>query len=105
MTVQAHFCKIESRVQGGMQFGALVQVVFWGAVWGAGDCAAPAWVHFCEIDERENAVWGGGAGLCFGVLFGVLFELLVTVRRGLFARLMLLGVLFAGASASALLRD
>ena len=34
VTARAHFCKIDGRVQGGMQFGVLVQVVFWGGVWG-----------------------------------------------------------------------
>ena len=34
-----HFCEIDGRVQGGMHFGVLVQVVFWDAVYGAGDGA------------------------------------------------------------------
>ena len=32
MTVRAHFCKIDGGVQGGMQLGVLVQVVFWGCL-------------------------------------------------------------------------
>ena len=43
MAVWARFCKMAGRVQGGMQFGMLAQVVFWDAVWGvvsgAGDGA------------------------------------------------------------------
>ena len=31
VTAQAHFCEIDGR----MQFGALMQVLFWGAVWSA----------------------------------------------------------------------
>ena len=49
VTVQAHFmrlvavlfgamarafCEIDSRVLGSMQFGVLLQVPFWGAIWG-----------------------------------------------------------------------
>ena len=35
VTVRARFCKSDGRVQGGMQLGVLVQVVFWDAVWAA----------------------------------------------------------------------
>ena len=35
MAVRAHLFKIDGRVHGGMQFGVLVLVVFWDAVWGA----------------------------------------------------------------------
>ena len=35
MAARAHLFKIDGRVLGGMQFGVLVLVVFWDAVWGA----------------------------------------------------------------------
>ena len=35
LAVWAHLFKIDGRVLGGMQFGVLVLVVFWDAVWGA----------------------------------------------------------------------
>ena len=38
VTVRAHFCKIDGRVQAGMQFGVLVRVVLWDAAWGAVRC-------------------------------------------------------------------
>ena len=77
-------CEVDARVQGGMQFGVLVQVVFW-SVWGAlfevlvtvcvfarlmlwGCClGVPARVHVCEIDGRVQG------GMQFGVLVQVVF--------------------------------
>ena len=56
VTVQAHFCEIDCRVQGDMQFGVLLQVLFWDAVWGA-------------VGGASDGVWDA--------LRGVLLEVLV----------------------------
>ena len=53
MAVRAHLFKIDGRVLGGMQFGVLVQVLFWG-----GDVARA----FLHLAGRTHG------GMQFGVL-------------------------------------
>ena len=66
MVARAHLFKIDGRVLGGMQFGVLVQVLFWGVTLRA---------HLC----RRNAVWGAGPDGAVGrSSWG--FEVLVTAR-------------------------
>ena len=68
-----------------MQLGVLVQVAFWGAVWGC--CLGYSYrvtvqAHFCEIDGRVQGACSLGCSCrcCVGMLFGVLLEVLVMVR-------------------------
>ena len=55
MAVRAHLLKIDGRVLGGMQFGVLVHVLFWGVTVRA---------HFCIL------TLGRMGGMQFGVLLG-----------------------------------
>ena len=54
MAVRSHLFKIDGRLLGGMQFGVLVQVLFWGVTVRA---------YFCilTVGRRGNAVWGAAA--------------------------------------------
>ena len=99
MPARVQFCEIHG-MQGGVQFGVLVVVVVWDAVWVLFEVLVTV-RRFREIDALGGAVWGcrrgcsfarftackGACSLgcwwwwCFGMLFGVLFEVLVTVRR------------------------
>ena len=54
MAVRAHLFKIDGRVLGGMQFGVLVQVLFWGD-------GARAFLHLDGRTQGGNAVWGAAA--------------------------------------------
>ena len=56
-------CEIAGWVLGGMLFGVLVQVLFWGAGAGAvgGTGVGALWAHFCEIHRL-----GAGAGAVLG---------------------------------------
>ena len=58
VTVWAKFCKIESRVLGVMQFGVLVQVLLWGAVWGDVSGAGVAVRTFISLVEVLLEVLG-----------------------------------------------
>ena len=74
MAVRAHLFKVDGRVLGGMQFGVLVQVLFWRMTVRA---------YFLHLDG------GMQGGMQFGVVVlmvlqdavcGELLEVLVTVR-------------------------
>ena len=68
--MQAHVCKIDGRVQAGMQFGVLVQVVLWdaaGMLFGCCYVLVTARAHVYKIDGRVHG------GMQFGMLFRALF--------------------------------
>ena len=90
VSVQAHFCEIDGRVQG-MQFGVLLQVLFWDAVWGAVGGAS------------DGAGARLTAGCCLGRSLGVLLEVLVcnhmqSLLSGVYAGVIFRGCTFQGAT-------
>ena len=74
VTVQAHFCEIDGRV---MQFGVLLQVLFWDAVWGAvggaSDGAGARLTAGCCLGRSSGGAVGGAGveSLLSGVYAGV----------------------------------
>ena len=73
------FAALMAGALGTMQFGVLVQVLFWrdgaGVAGGAGD-GARVWAHLCEIDGRVRG------GMQFGALVQVLFSTAVAGADG-----------------------
>ena len=66
-------------IDGRKQFGVLMQVLFWGAVWSA-VCGVGDVGPRLPAGARGHAVWGGGASAVLGCCFGLLFEVLLTAR-------------------------
>ena len=61
MAVRAHLFKIDGRVLGGMQFGVLVQVLFWAVTVRAHFCILTVG---CKGDAAWAVVWDSVSGAC-----------------------------------------